>query len=127
MPRTYGQRAKQTRLSFAPIALSQDSAEDADEKSGRKATLRYAHPSLPTIRSTRSQPNGQSSRSMSPVPFVKKSAADQQGSVSEAETSEQSTLTKKKKKKSKKNRQEQRKKKDKKEKEEKDKEKSEGG
>ncbi|KAJ1708560.1 putative transcription factor IIIc-like protein [Aspergillus flavus] len=125
MPRTYGKRAKQTRLSFAPIALSQDSAEDADEKSGRKATLRYAHPSLPTIRSTRSQPNGQSSRSMSPVPFVKKSSADQQGSVSEAETSEQSTLTKKKKKKSKKNRQEQRKKKDKKEKEEKDKEKSE--
>ncbi|KAE8346531.1 hypothetical protein BDV24DRAFT_65217 [Aspergillus arachidicola] len=128
MPRTYGKRAKQTRLSFAPIALSQDSAEDADEKSDRKATLCYGHPSMPTIRSTRPQPSGPSSESMSPVPFVKKSSADQQGPVSKAETSGQSTPTKMmmmKKKKSKKDRQEQKKKKDKKGKKEKNKKKSE--
>ncbi|KAE8368269.1 hypothetical protein BDV27DRAFT_47954 [Aspergillus caelatus] len=111
MPRTYGKRAKQTRLSFAPIALSQDSAEDANEKSDRKATLRYGHPSMPTIRSTRSQPSGSSSKSMSPVPFVKKSLADQQGFISKAETFKKSTPTKKKKKKDKKEEKEKNKKK----------------
>ncbi|KAE8156509.1 hypothetical protein BDV40DRAFT_75725 [Aspergillus tamarii] len=114
MPRTYGKRAKQTRLSFAPIALSQDSAEDADEKSDRKATLRYGHPSMPTIRSTRSQPSGPSSKSMSPVPFVKKSLADQQGSISRAETSKKSNPTKKKKKKKEEEEEEEKKKKNKK-------------
>ncbi|GAB1205399.1 hypothetical protein APSETT445_004073 [Aspergillus pseudonomiae] len=122
MPRTYGKRAKQTRLSFAPIDLSQDSAEDPGEKSDRKATLRYGHPSMPTVRSTRSLLSGPSTGSMSPVPFVKKASADQECSTSKAETSESLTPTKKKKNK-KKQKKEKKKKKDKKGKEEKEKEK----
>ncbi|KAE8375206.1 hypothetical protein BDV26DRAFT_20671 [Aspergillus bertholletiae] len=123
MPRTYGKRAKQTRLSFAPIALSQDSAEDADEKSDKKATLRYGHPSMPTIHSTRSHPGGPSGETMSPIPFIKKSPTVQQSSKLKEEPSEKSTPLKKTKKKDKKEKKEEKKTKDKKGKKEKNKKK----
>ncbi|KAE8145534.1 hypothetical protein BDV25DRAFT_133700 [Aspergillus avenaceus] len=56
MPRTYG-KAKQTRLAFAPVTLPQDSDQEADDTNNRHANLRYGHPSMPTIRETRSRVN----------------------------------------------------------------------
>ncbi|KAE8351513.1 hypothetical protein BDV28DRAFT_18593 [Aspergillus coremiiformis] len=95
MPRTYG-KAKQTRLSFAPIVLSQDSAENLDEKGGCKATLRYGHPSMPTVRSSRSHINDKSSERMSPEPFVvKKSSSDEETSILKPEPLEKSSRKKK--------------------------------
>ncbi|PYI29608.1 hypothetical protein BP00DRAFT_437570 [Aspergillus indologenus CBS 114.80] len=49
MPRTYGKK-KQTRLAFAPIGSSPIQNETAsDGERDRRATLRYSHPSKPTI------------------------------------------------------------------------------
>lgn len=52
MPRTYGKskgRAKQTRLSFVPTEFTNSQNEEAN----RNANVRYAHPSLSTLRSPR--------------------------------------------------------------------------
>ncbi|KAI9044974.1 uncharacterized protein KD926_010297 [Aspergillus affinis] len=67
MPRTYG-KAKQTRLSFAPIALPTD--DDENDEMAREATLKYGHPSRPTVPATRSKVNMGSARKASPDPFV---------------------------------------------------------
>ncbi|KAK1143985.1 hypothetical protein N8T08_005894 [Aspergillus melleus] len=67
MPRTYG-KAKQTRLSFAPIALPTD--DDDNDEMARQATLKYGHPSRPTIPATRSKLNMGSRRKGSPDSFV---------------------------------------------------------
>ncbi|RAH76489.1 hypothetical protein BO86DRAFT_325611 [Aspergillus japonicus CBS 114.51] len=67
MPRTYGKK-KQTRLAFAPIGSSPIQNETAsDGERDRRATLRYSHPSKPTILSSRPRPD-----TASPSPFVKK-------------------------------------------------------
>ncbi|PYH87131.1 hypothetical protein BO82DRAFT_427909 [Aspergillus uvarum CBS 121591] len=67
MPRTYGKK-KQTRLAFAPIGSSPIQNETtSDGERDRRATLRYSHPSRPTILSSRPRPD-----TASPSPFVKK-------------------------------------------------------
>ncbi|PWY77345.1 hypothetical protein BO70DRAFT_317309 [Aspergillus heteromorphus CBS 117.55] len=55
MPRTYSKK-KQTRLAFAPISAPPPKKErESDGEQDRRATLRYAHPSLPTLRRGRSR------------------------------------------------------------------------
>ncbi|RAH72821.1 uncharacterized protein BO66DRAFT_22019 [Aspergillus aculeatinus CBS 121060] len=68
MPRTYGKK-KQTRLSFAPLGSSpiQQNEPASDGERDRRATLRYSHPSKPTILSSRPRQD-----TASPSPFVKK-------------------------------------------------------
>ncbi|PLB35470.1 uncharacterized protein BDW47DRAFT_110388 [Aspergillus candidus] len=67
MPRTYG-KAKQTRLSFAPVASPpQDSQETADG-TDRRATLRYGHPSTATLRRERPR--------VSPSPIAETKSAE---------------------------------------------------
>lgn len=64
MPRTYGKskgKAKQTRLSFVP-----EFTNSQDEEANRNANVRYAHPSLSTLRS----PRKASEKSSTPTPFV---------------------------------------------------------
>ncbi|RAH48279.1 uncharacterized protein BO95DRAFT_357318 [Aspergillus brunneoviolaceus CBS 621.78] len=65
MPRTYGKK-KQTRLSFAPIGSSpiQQNEPASDGERDRRATLRYSHPSKPTILSSRPRQD-----TASPSPF----------------------------------------------------------
>ncbi|PKX94187.1 uncharacterized protein P174DRAFT_441472 [Aspergillus novofumigatus IBT 16806] len=50
MPRTYG-KGKQTRLSFAPLSSSPPGTDGSTRsQNDRLATLRYDHPSLPSLR-----------------------------------------------------------------------------
>lgn len=50
MPRTYG-KGKQTRLSFAPLSSSPPGSDRSTRsQKDRLATLRYDHPSLPSLR-----------------------------------------------------------------------------
>ncbi|KAF4158689.1 hypothetical protein CNMCM6936_002747 [Aspergillus lentulus] len=50
MPRTYG-KGKQTRLSFAPLSSSPPGTDRSTRsQNDRLATLRYDHPSLPSLR-----------------------------------------------------------------------------
>lgn len=65
MPRTYGKskgKAKQTRLSFVPTEFP----NSQDEADNRNANVRYAHPSLSSLRSSRKA----SEKSSTPTPFV---------------------------------------------------------
>lgn len=68
MPRTYGKRPKQTRLSFNPVGAA---SPDTQESPGRQAKLRYGHPSMPIVRSERKRldfkkEEGQKSRKQRP-------------------------------------------------------------
>ncbi|PYH99351.1 hypothetical protein BO71DRAFT_394422 [Aspergillus ellipticus CBS 707.79] len=75
MPRTYGKKKKQTRLAFAPIGSPPPTNEpkkerekdgDKDGDKDRRATLRYDHPSMPTLRRGRSRPEKKHSRQATP-------------------------------------------------------------
>lgn len=62
MPRTRS-KAKQTRLSFAPVALPATGEDPAKDKSPRSARVRYNLPSAPLIRPRPSSRQDQSSNS----------------------------------------------------------------
>ncbi|KAA8651931.1 uncharacterized protein ATNIH1004_000830 [Aspergillus tanneri] len=81
MPRTYG-KAKQTRLSFAPIALpSDDNDLELDEEMRHQATLRYGHPSKPT-RTTQPKSGRAADRETSLKPFVVTKSALEENTLS---------------------------------------------
>lgn len=52
MPRTYGKKPKQTRLSFNPTGAA---SPDTQGSPGRQAKLRYGHPSMPVVRPERTR------------------------------------------------------------------------
>lgn len=68
MPRTYG-KAKQTRLSFAPVASPPQATQDNADGTDRRANLRYGRPSTGTLRRERPR--------VSPSPIVETKSAEE--------------------------------------------------
>ncbi|KAL3455091.1 hypothetical protein BJX64DRAFT_90677 [Aspergillus heterothallicus] len=81
MPRTYGKskgKAKQTRLAFVPPEFASD---ENDDGVSRNVTVRYTHPSKPTVRRGRSADQ----KSSAPAPLVTVESSPEETSHSEIE------------------------------------------
>lgn len=96
MPRARG-KAKQTRLSFAPVASPSQAAEPTPEdEANRLATLRYGHPSLPTLRKdTSRRPDSRTS----PAPFVETKPSEKKSKKSRSKAEKRKRKSSKKSKK----------------------------
>ncbi|KAL5356846.1 hypothetical protein BJX96DRAFT_143490 [Aspergillus floccosus] len=96
MPRARGQ-AKQTRLSFAPIASPSQAAEPSPEdEANRLATLRYDHPSLSTVRKDSSRrPDSKAS----PALFVETKLSEKKSKKSHSKSEKRKRKSSKKSKK----------------------------
>ncbi|KAG2415356.1 hypothetical protein HFD88_006547 [Aspergillus terreus] len=93
MPRARG-KAKQTRLSFAPVASPSQAVEPSPEdEANRLATLRYDHPSLPTIRKDSSRPPDSKA---SPIPFVETKPSEKKSKKSRSKSEKRKRKSSKK-------------------------------
>ena len=93
MPRARG-KAKQTRLSFAPVASPSQAVEPSPEdEANRLATLRYDHPSLPTIRKDSSRPPDSKA---SPTPFVETKPSEKKSKKSRSKSEKRKRKSSKK-------------------------------